>query len=609
MLKLTDEQDEVLKAVGKGLNILVDAAIGSGKTTVIEEIFRRNPNKNILYLTFSKLLKEEAMSRLPQRRGSKTTNYHSFAYQFVRDTLPEQDISLSECMDMTARLAREGKSLGRYDIICLDEYQDLQGTMFVMLEALQEQNPSAVYVAVGDMHQKIMDWTAQNTELWVKGWLNNNKRSFVELGFSRCFRISSYLADTLGGIWDKPINGTNERFKVHYVTLKQAQELASKVAPHNLLVIGSSQGSQRTNIQKYLEMGYSSIFNKNTLYSSITSDAKTLRITSAAAAIFATYDSTKGLERDDVFLCDYNTKYFKRRLEKGIDPIILRNLFCVAASRAKRNLYIVMTQRDLKGYSVGDVTPFSVIDDLVKTSKRMPPVSDLTFNNIYAFKYKEDIDKCFEFLNVVNLETSNDFDIRANPSDAYIDYGPLVNNFQLLGFFEGFSKHKALNLYKDNIALDKATARFGDRVLDDDGLFVKLVTSLETLQFRYLYKASRYIFAPKELKKLADRLREHFTGYEDVQIYCEYKLDVYVVRGYVTVQRDDGILYDVVYKADIQKEDLMALAFKALSLNKTSARIVSTFNNGLKEVTISDVPAFLKASLKCLNKNYESLGD
>ena len=58
MVKLSDEQQLFVEKALTGKNILVDACIGSGKTTSIQELCNRFPSsKNILYLTYNRLLK------------------------------------------------------------------------------------------------------------------------------------------------------------------------------------------------------------------------------------------------------------------------------------------------------------------------------------------------------------------------------------------------------------------------------------------------------------------------------------------------------------------------------------------------------------------------
>ena len=54
---LTSEQQELLNQVSAGRNVLVDACIGSGKTTTIQALCSiQNKQCQILYLTYNTLL-------------------------------------------------------------------------------------------------------------------------------------------------------------------------------------------------------------------------------------------------------------------------------------------------------------------------------------------------------------------------------------------------------------------------------------------------------------------------------------------------------------------------------------------------------------------------
>ena len=95
-MRLTDEQKSFVEYALKGENVLVDACVGSGKTTAIQHLCDRLPEtKRILYLTYNKLLKVDAKEKI-KNSNVIVTNYHGYAY---------------------SRLARIGKVSGVSDLI------------------------------------------------------------------------------------------------------------------------------------------------------------------------------------------------------------------------------------------------------------------------------------------------------------------------------------------------------------------------------------------------------------------------------------------------------------------------------------------------------------
>ena len=61
---LTKEQQMLIDKAKNGENVLVDACIGSGKTTAIQVMCNEITDKNIVYLTYNRLLKLSTPSKL-----------------------------------------------------------------------------------------------------------------------------------------------------------------------------------------------------------------------------------------------------------------------------------------------------------------------------------------------------------------------------------------------------------------------------------------------------------------------------------------------------------------------------------------------------------------
>ena len=82
-IQLSEEQQNFVNMALEGHNILVNACIGSGKTTAIQLLCNQLPKKKrILYLTYNKLLKLDAKSKI-RNTNVKVQNYDGIASTYL----------------------------------------------------------------------------------------------------------------------------------------------------------------------------------------------------------------------------------------------------------------------------------------------------------------------------------------------------------------------------------------------------------------------------------------------------------------------------------------------------------------------------------------------
>lgn len=62
----------------------------------------------------------------------------------------------------------------RYDVLIIDEYQDIEQELAEMLEHIKLCNPGIQIIAVGDMMQKIYDKTTLNVEKFIQEFLGEH---------------------------------------------------------------------------------------------------------------------------------------------------------------------------------------------------------------------------------------------------------------------------------------------------------------------------------------------------------------------------------------------------------------------------------------------------
>ena len=331
--QLSEEQQYFVDKALEGCNILVNACIGSGKTTAIQKLcYKISPRKKILYLTYNTLLKLDAREKI-KRFNVTVQNYNGIAGLY----LYRNNISASR-NDAITRFNEVKPTIDHYDVLIIDEYQDIETEHSLLLKYIKSFNPQMQIIAVGDMEQKIYDKTNLNISAFIDQFLGEH----LEHEFTQCFRLSAALARKLGRIWCKKITGVNTDCIVDQMNMDQVAVFLAVQNPKDILCLGARNGtlSQTLNI---LEQKYPEKFNKKTVYASISDDDSLgAAQPTADTAIFTTFDSSKGLERKICVIFDFTESYWQVRISKPRQSYeILRNVFCVAASRGKSRIIFV----------------------------------------------------------------------------------------------------------------------------------------------------------------------------------------------------------------------------------------------------------------------------
>ena len=389
LIQLTDEQLNFISLAKEGKNILVDACIGSGKTTSIQILCQELPsNFQILYLTYNRLLKLDAQEKIVSK-NTTVTNYHGFAGRYLYRIGVRAGRS-----DMIQVFLDKRPQLDHYDVMILDEYQDIDREIADLLLYIKQTNPNIQIIAVGDMEQKIYD----KTTLDVMSFINNLLGEHAELSFSTCFRLSAPIASKLGRIWNKTIVGVNEHCQVEVMDIDSITTFLTLQNPEDILCLGSRKG-QMANVLNQLETICPEKYNKTTVYASINDDDVGTVNPKKENAIFTTFDSSKGLERRICVVFDFSEDYWEVRRNSPLQSYrILRNIFCVAASRGKDRIIFANEGRDM----LSEETLSKSFD----TNKKQKM---LDISSMFEFKHKESIEKCFSMLKIREISEYGSF--------------------------------------------------------------------------------------------------------------------------------------------------------------------------------------------------------
>ena len=587
-IELTDEQSNLIDLALEGKNVLVNACIGSGKTTTIQALCDELPDdRDILYLTYNKLLKLDAKKKISNWNVT-VQNYHGFAF----NCLAESDIKCAQSQLIKSFIENK-VSIPHIDVLILDEYQDIDKEISELLLKIKHRNPKMQIIVVGDMDQKIYDWTTLNVEEFIQEFLGNHE----ELTFTKCFRLSKDYARMIGDAWEKEINGVNPETEI--IELNDFREAVARMIllkPKEILCLGQRNGSMALALNE-LEACAPDRFNKKTVYASIMDSGDTGSVSpNSNCAIFTTFDGSKGMERDYCFIFDYSPSYwFVRKSKANAKTKILKNIFLVAASRGKKKIYFVRTGNegllsfaDLKNFEEEENTNYSnVIFDA---------------SEMFSFKYKEDVEKCFNMLKIDEIRSFIHEEIITPSSDGLIDLSPVIGIYQQAVFFDKFNIDNLIAFSK--IMHSERTIKSGK--LSSLEKKVLALVAANTSQERYLTQVEIPFIKKGTMNQIIRRLAMIFKGDENVEKTLRMELIIndnesINIAGRIDVEKDEDV-YELKFVSELSHENFLQCAMYSLMHDYKNAYILNVKNNRMYKVSVPDPVTFLTQVLKTITK-------
>ena len=583
---LTEEQNRFIDFALAGKNILVDACVGSGKTTAIQQLCLAYPSdKKILYLTYNALLKLDAKEKI-KGNNVTVTNYHGYAWRILNS----MGIRAGKSDSIQLFLNNKPK-IGKYDLLVLDEYQDIDLEISEMLKYIKESNPNIQIVAVGDMKQKISDKTALNIEKFIDSFIGTRE----DLEFTQCFRLSREISEMLGRVWEKKIIGVNSGCKVSHMTQSEVLRFLAEQEPEDILCLGARNGLMSDSLN-YLEEQHKEKFNKKTVYASISdNDRSGSTRPSKNTAIFTTFDSSKGLERKICVVFDFTESYWSIRLNMPQQKYeILRNIFCVAVSRGKDHIIFVEHKE-------------AMLSEESLSTPRQKDISlkDMPISSMFDFKYKEDIEECFGLLEVKKIERDDKSVININNSDGLIDLAPCIGIYQEAYFFSNYDIGREFELMK-MLHKDKNISPSKYKTLDKKILYL---TSLETNQKRYINQVDRKIVEDKQKEEIEHRLSDVFDKDDDSQEICEIQFSKkrsgnceFSAVGYADVIKNKTV-YELKFVSELCHEHFLRCACYMVAKKLKKGILWNVRTNEMYEILIPDKARFLDCVTKTITKH------
>lgn len=585
--QLSDEQKLFIKKALDGYHVLVNACIGSGKTTAIQvlcELF--SSEKTILYLTYNKLLKLDAQAKIIcQNKRVTVTNYHGFCFR----ELARVGIrcGLSEIIQVYND--RRPKT-DHYDVLILDEYQDIESELGVMLKHVKSCNPGIQIIAVGDIDQKIYDKTRIDAMRFITEFISGD---CYRMEFTKCFRLSSDFAAYLGDIWHKTIIGVNDECEVVRKSFRDALAILADADPGDILCVGSNTGG-RTKMMNRLEELYPDKFNKYTVWSKVSEQDGGATSPRPDCAIFTTYDGCKGMERDICVVFDWTESYWDVRISKPNTRYeILRNIFCVAASRGKKLIVFV----DYAG------EPALSKETLMDADVKQARLDDVVVSKMFDFKYVEDVEAAYGKLSVLCIAERGCV-INAPASDGLIDLSFCVGVYQEAAYFKNCDIDTYIKAYfDDNPDDDYLKIDYENLSLDAKVLYL---ASLETRQQRYINQASLPFISDKIKTEIEDRLAAVFPEDADAQMPCHipFSVDgnlVFTANGFADVIMND-IVYELKFVTELQHVHFLQCAVYMIGRGLQNGILFNVRDGSMFSISIPDRHAFMDCVTRAITK-------
>lgn len=589
MIHLSEEQQTFVEKALEGHNVLVNACIGSGKTTAIQLLCDRfSKNKSILYLTYNRLLKIDAQSKI-KNSNVKVQNYHGIASYYLNKLNITVGVS-----DLITCFNEIKPPIDYYDVLIIDEYQDIDTELSFLLEYIKSTNTHMQIIAVGDMQQKIYD----NTNLVVSDFIKQFLGNHIELEFTQCFRLSSDLAEKLGRIWCKRIKGVNTDCQVEEMNMSQIVDFLSKQSPQDILCLGSRNGNLSETLNT-LEREHPEVFNKRTVYASISDDDSIGRAKpTPKTAIFTTFDSSKGLERKICVIFDYTEIYWNMRISKPQQSYeILRNIFCVAASRGKSRIIFVNSGEAM----LSEATLSTRVNENQE-------LSDVEISHMFEFKYHEDIESCYALLQIKKIELKDHQIIKVKSTDGMIDLSPCIGIYQEAMFFDNYEIDKDIEL---NILIHPKKADLWTKEVKESSIEQKVLffVSLETNYDRYCTQVDLPFIEENESNQIVNRLLTRFQRNETVQVECQIPFsterggnELFIARGFADVVKNN-IVYELKFVSELTHEHFLQCACYIAAMNLEKGILWNIRDNTAYKVRIPDKKCFLDAVANTITKH------
>ncbi|MBY7704796.1 hypothetical protein JIY74_31955 [Vibrio harveyi] len=226
----------------------------------------------------------------------------------------------------------------------------------------------------------------------------------------------------------------------------------------------------------------------------------------------------------------------------------MRNIFCVAASRGKKEIVFVNDVNDKLTSKI--LIESKEIKDQQDESLCKPP---FRISEMFDHKYEEDINDCYEMLEIQKVDPIDKSEIKIKANDGLIDISPCIGIYQEASYFKDYDINLEIEQYieSDKEGSKKIMQKEYKKFLKERNSINDLILYfifLQTKQKRYISQVKTPYVTEQEEQLIHKRLAKVLSKTEQIQQPCYLSLGFYKnnhpieANGYADVVKNDTVI-------------------------------------------------------------------
>jgi hypothetical protein len=515
------EQRAIIDSVLVGDNVIVDSVAGSGKTTTILHIGSESKDKKILVLTYNAKLKIETREKAISLglTNMEIHSYHAFCVKYY-----DHKCHTDQGIISVLKTGTKPKSSFKYDLILLDEQQDMTNLYYEMVKKIiRDMNTVNIQLACfGDIYQNIYSFKGSDDRYlsFANKLYKNSNRSWRYLRISESFRItknmSSFINKHLLGN-NRIISNKDCKDKVRYIIcdtftmtpydeFRRYIELGYKADDIFILAPSIKKGKHDSPI-RILE---NRIVNSGiSCYVPVSDEEKIDEQVIQNKVVFSTFHQVKGLERKVVLVFNIDESYFDyygRDLSKTQCP----NIIYVALTRAKECMTLFHHYENeymsclLDKYRIGSTCTLIERRECLGIKKQLQEPMELSVTELIKNMGIEIIDyakNSIDYKVIQQSQKSIDIPLKIQTGPNTYENVSEINGVAIPAIYEYISHKKVTiidELRKLITRLSITHRRNYDKITNKDKMTVSDILYLANL---YNSITSGYIFKTEQIKE------------------------------------------------------------------------------------------------------------